>query len=76
MLYEDQDNINIPGVDQQLLRALNDKIKQDPHYPIPEGYMKVTEQMPVDEYKIPADIAVMLQESKVISIETLDSILN
>jgi len=32
--------------------------------------------MPVDEYKIPPDIAVMLQDSKVISIETLDSILN
>jgi hypothetical protein len=32
--------------------------------------------MPVDEYKIPPDIAVLLQESKVISIETLDSILN
>lgn len=42
MLYEDHDT-NMPGVDQQLLKALNDKIKQDPHYPIPEGYIKVSE---------------------------------
>jgi len=36
-----------PGVDHQLIKALNDKLKKDPSYPIPEGYVKIGEKTPV-----------------------------
>ena len=58
----------------QLIKALNDKLRKDPSYPIPEGYIKVTEKTPIYEYKIPADIATRIPEAKVIAVEMMDEI--
>jgi hypothetical protein len=55
---------------------LNDKLKKDPNYPIPEGFIKVTEKTPVYEYKVPTDIAAKISESKVIAVEMLDELVN
>lgn len=59
-----------------MIKALNDKLKKDPHYPIPEGFIKVNEKTPVYDYKIPPDIAAKVPESRVIAIELLDDIVN
>ena len=59
-----------------MIKALNEKLKQDSQYPIPEGFMKIVEKTSSYEYMIPADIAAKLPVSKVIAIETLDLIVN
>jgi hypothetical protein len=59
-----------------LVKALNEKLKKDPSYPIPEGFVKVTEKTPVYDYKIPLEIAEKLAPSKVICVEILDEMVN
>jgi hypothetical protein len=76
ILYEDPDLAYQTADDLQLIKALNDKLKKDPNYPIPEGFIKVTEKTPVYEYKVPADIAAKISESKVIAVELLDELVN
>ena len=75
ILYEDPDLTYQTGDDLQLIKALNEKLKKDPNYPIPEGYIKVTEKTPVYEYKVPKCISEKLPESKIISIELLDDLI-
>jgi hypothetical protein len=58
------------------MRALNEKLKLDPQYPIPEGFMKVVEKTPVYDYRIPPELASSLPEGKVIALELVDDILN
>ena len=74
MLYEDPDLATLPQSELQLIKALNDKLKNDSNYPIPEGFMKLIEKTPLYDYKIPHDIAEKLPESKVVAIEVLDEI--
>ncbi len=76
ILYEDPDLTFQSGEDLQLIKALNEKLKKDPNYPIPEGYIKVTEKTPVYEYKVPACLVDKLPESKLITIELLDDLIN
>ncbi len=63
ILYEDPDLTYQTGDDLQLIKALNEKLKKDPNYPIPEGYIKVTEKTPVYKYKVPVCISEKLPES-------------
>jgi hypothetical protein len=51
VLYEDPDATS--ASDAKLIKALNDKLKADPQYPIPEGFMKQMERTPVFDYHIP-----------------------
>ena len=51
VLYEDPDTTSVG--DQQLIKALNDKLYMDPNYPIPEGYFKQVEKTSIYEYRIP-----------------------
>lgn len=44
MLFEDPDTVSVG--DRDLIKAINDKLAQDPNYPIPEGYYKQTERIP------------------------------
>lgn len=74
VLYEDPDATSIG--DQQLIKALNEKLVSDPTYPIPEGYFKQVEKTPLYEYRIPDQVAEQLKDSQVVSIELLDDLLN
>lgn len=71
ILFEDPDATSVG--DMTLLNALNNKIKEDPNYPIPEDYKKVTEKEVIYDYKLPSYIPV--KEEKRISIELLDEII-
>ena len=51
VLYDDPDATS--ASDSQLIKALNDKLSKDPHYPIPEGYLKQLEKTPVLDYHLP-----------------------
>jgi hypothetical protein len=44
-LFEDPD-LSI-FTDKELIKALEEKCRTDPTYPVPEGYRKVTEKNPV-----------------------------
>lgn len=61
--------------DRELMQALDKKINQDPNYPVPEGYTKVIEKMPIYTYKVPECAAKFLKESKVMATEMMDEIL-
>lgn len=63
-------------IDKELIQALDKKINEDPNYPIPEGYTKVVEKIPVYSYKVPECAAKFLKESKVMATEVMDEILN
>lgn len=51
VLFEDPDATS--AADAKLVKALNDKLRQDPQYPVPEGYMKQLEKTPVYDYSVP-----------------------
>jgi hypothetical protein len=74
VLFEDPDASS--ATDAKLIKALNDKLRSDPQYPIPEGYMKQLERTPVYDYQIPDSIRSQLPPSNAIVLEVLDSILN
>jgi hypothetical protein len=61
--------------DRELIQALDKKINQDPNYPVPEGFTKVIEKMPIYTYKVPECAAKLLKESKVMATEMMDEIL-
>ena len=48
------------GADSELVKALSDKLMDDPSYPIPEGYFRHVERYSVYEYKIPEPIVSQL----------------
>jgi hypothetical protein len=73
-LYEDPDFSGMQ--DRELINALDKKINEDPNYPVPEGFTKVVEKMPIYSYKVPESAAKFLKESKVMAIECLDEILD
>ena len=66
VLFEDPDSSVFQ--DKELISALNKKIAADPDYPIPEGYRKVTERIPVYSYTIPKSIREQMREAKQIVI--------
>ena len=51
ILYEDPDATG--AGDMELCLELNKKLNEDPGYPIPEGYSKGVEKIPIYDYKIP-----------------------
>ena len=61
MLYDDPDATS--ASDAQLIKALNEKLRKDPLYPIPEGFIKQVERTPIFEYHIPEYIASQIGES-------------
>jgi hypothetical protein len=50
-IYEDPDWSSFK--DNELINALEEKLMEDPNYPVPEGYKKVVEKEPIFSYEIP-----------------------
>ena len=53
MLYEDPDTTSIG--DNDLLKEMNKRLKENPDYPVPDGYLKVSEKEQVFEYLVPEE---------------------
>lgn len=70
VLYEDPDATSV--ADGKLIKALNEKLAQQPSYPIPEGFVKQLEKTPVYEYRVPEMVRGKAKESKVVALEVLD----
>ena len=56
-----------------MLLLLNEKLKQNPNFPIPHGYKKVTDVIIEDSYHVPDQLG--MSESEKISMELLDEVL-
>lgn len=65
---------NMNPDEQSMLALLNQKVADNPDYPIPDGYRKVSEVVIEDSYHVPE--ALDLPESQKIALEILDSIFN
>ena len=67
----------LPQKEKEMVEKLNERIKTEPTLPIPEGYIKVKEKMPVYEYKVPEEYyQVEKGEEKAICISVLDGLLS
>ncbi len=74
LLFEDPDASGMG--DQQLIKALNERLADDPDYPIPEGYFKQVERMPIYDYRVPDNAKDQISEDQVVCIEVMDELLN
>ena len=59
-----------------MINAIEKKLKEDPSYPVPEGFRKVVEKVPVYEYALPECVSKVLSESQNISTQVIDEILS
>lgn len=60
-----------------MVEQLNKRIKQGQHPPIPEGYVKIKEKMPVYDYKVPEEYhQVEKGTEKAICISVIDQMLS
>ena len=73
-LYEDPDQSSF--ADKELVSALDKKLQNDPSYPVPEGFRKVVEKIPIYEYKLPECAASILTESQIIATTVVDDLLS
>lgn len=74
VLYEDPDAISVG--DKDLVKALNEKLKFDPTYPIPEGFFKQIEKSPIYDYRMPDSAVEIVEQSQIVAVELLDELLN
>ena len=63
---------NLDPEQQDMLILLNEKIAENPDYPLPDGYKKTQELVIEDSYQIP-DV-LNINESEKICMELLDDI--
>ena len=76
LLYEDPDAIaGISQKDRDLIKQLNVKVNDEPDYPVPEGFTKVREKVPVYKYEVPDTVRPFLGEEKSVAIELIDELL-
>ena len=57
-----------------MLALLNEKVSENPSYPLPDGYRKIQELVIEESYSIPE--ALGIEESEKVSMEILDSVFN
>ena len=60
--------------EQDMLLLLNQKVAENPSYPVPDGYRKVQELVIEDSYQIPE--ALGIHEAEKISMELLDEVVS
>ena len=56
--------------EQEMLELLNQKVAENPEYPIPDGYKKVSEVIIEDSYQVPDG----KKESEQVALQVLDDI--
>ena len=73
-LFEDPEQSSF--ADKELIAALDKKLAVDPSYPVPEGFRKQIEKVPLYKYSLPECAAAVLSESQIVVTEVFDDILN
>ena len=59
-----------------MCRQLNETVKTQPDYPMPDGFLKVKEKVPVYNYKVPDSAKLYLGEGKTVCVEIVDELLS
>ena len=59
-----------------MCRQLNETVKTQPDYPMPDGFLKVKEKVPVYNYKVPDSAKQYLGEAKTVCVEIVDELLS
>ena len=59
--------------EQDVLYLLNQKVAENPNYPVPDGYKKVTEIVIEDAYHVPDELG--MKDSEKISLELIDNLI-
>lgn len=73
MMFDDPDQVTFL-TDKTVLNELNQKILEDPDYPLPEGYFKVVDRQMNLRYELPDYLPIA--ESKKVSLTLLDEVIN
>ena len=60
--------------DPEVIEELEQRLMQNPHYPLPEGYKRIVQKEVIEEYEIPNTLGI--RESTKVSCEVLDNLLN
>lgn len=77
LLYEDPDAVvAMTQKDRDLLKQINEKIQEEPDYPIPDGFLKVKEKVPIYNYSVPEAAVPFIGEPKTICVELVDELLS
>ena len=77
LLYEDPDAVaGISLKDRELIKQLNAKVSSEPDYPVPEGFVKIKEKVPVYRYEIPEAMRPVIGEARSTAIEIVDDLLS
>lgn len=77
LLYEDPDAVvAMSQKEKDLLKNLNEKVKEQPDYPMPDGYLKVKEKVPQTEYRVPQSAVAVLGESSSVCVELVDDLVS
>jgi len=77
ILYEDPDIVGpISDKDMELLKQLNEKIKTEPDYPLPSGFVRIKEKVPVYNYGVSEARIKRDGEASAVANMILDDVMN
>jgi len=77
LLYEDPDAVvAMTREEKDLLKSLNEKVKAQPDYPIPDGFLKVKERVPVIEHRVPPAALPVIGEARAVCVEVVDELVS
>lgn len=64
------------GKEQDKITLLNNRLSQDPNYPLPEGFVKYRERGPIPIYEIDEDKTKFIGEPTFIAYGLIDELVN
>ena len=77
LLYEDPDAvIALTAKDKEMIRNLNQTVKEQPDYPMPDGFLKVKERVPIYNYSVPKEIHPFIGEANAVCVELVDELVS
>jgi len=71
VLFENPDSTVM--ADPELLKALNNKLRENPDYPVPEGFRKINEKILSHDYRVPKFIEI--KESQHMALDILSDLI-
>ena len=77
LLYEDPDAVvAMKQKDKDMLKQLNEIVKEQPDYAMPHGYLKVKEKVPLMSHKVPEAAIPVIGEAKTVCVELVDELVS
>ena len=77
LLYDDPDAVvAMSQKDKNTIKELNEKLKTQPDLPMPEGFLKVKEKVPIMNYKVPEAALPLIGENQAVCVEIVDDLMS